>query len=100
VAQAAQSKLAVCPGIEPKVERRLLLALNNELENLQNGVDELEAALREANNAPDILTRAQNTRDNVISAMDHIRAAGDALEVLVGKQDWPMPTYQDLLNGV
>ena len=46
------------------------------------------------------LKRAQMNRDDVISAMVRIRTAGDALEVLVGKQDWPMPTYQDLLNGV
>ena len=100
VATSVRSLLDVCPEVQPTVERRLLTSLHQQLEALQTGIDALEAALDEANHSADLLTRAQHTRDNVISAMAGIRAAGDALEVMVGKQDWPMPTYQDLLNGV
>ncbi len=100
VARAAQRKCAVCPELEPRVERRLLVSINTEMDALQCGIDQLEAALQDANNAPDLLTRAQYTRDKVITAMNEVRRAGDALEMLIGKEDWPMPTYQDLLNGV
>ena len=100
VAGAVRNLLEVCPEVQPTVERRLLTSLHQQLEALQSGIDDLETALDKANACSDLLSRAQLTRDDVISAMVRIRAAGDALEVLVGKQDWPMPTYQDLLNGV
>ncbi len=100
VAGAVRNLLEVCPEVQPTVERRLLTSLHQQLEALQSGIDDLETALDKANVCSDLLSRAQLTRDDVISAMVRIRAAGDALEVLVGKQDWPMPTYQDLLNGV
>ena len=46
------------------------------------------------------LQQAQYTRDAVIPAMNDVRAAADALEVIVGKAHWPMPTYQDLLTSI
>ena len=46
------------------------------------------------------LRKAEYTRDNVVPAMTRVRAAGDALETIVGKDYWPMPTYQDLLTSV
>ena len=32
--------------------------------------------------------------------MQDVRAAADALEGLTAKEDWPLPTYADLLYGV
>lgn len=39
-------------------------------------------------------------RDKVIPAMNELREACDALEVIVGKDYWPFPTYSDLLFSV
>ena len=47
-----------------------------------------------------MLERARYTRDRVMAAMNEVRASADALEGMVGKSYWPMPTYQDLLMSV
>jgi len=36
-------------------------------------------------------------RDNVLPAMESLREVADQLEILVGKDYWPFPTYGDLL---
>ena len=51
------------------------------------------------NRDADLLTQARYTRDHVVTAMDALRAQGDALETLVGKAYWPMPTYHDLMTS-
>ena len=47
-----------------------------------------------------MLKRGEYIRDVVIEDMNGLRAAGDALEGLVAKSYWPMPTYHDLLTSV
>ncbi len=39
-------------------------------------------------------------RDKVLPAMEALRAPADTLEVLLGKDFWPMPTYTDLMFGI
>ena len=39
-------------------------------------------------------------RDYVASAMEELREPVDALEMLVDKEEWPMPSYGDLLFEV
>ena len=44
--------------------------------------------------------QAEYYRDVVKVAMDELRAPIDALEMLVGKDYWPMPSYGDLMFEV
>ena len=39
-------------------------------------------------------------RGKVIPAMETLREVGDRLEVMVGEDYWPMPTYAELLFGI
>ena len=39
-------------------------------------------------------------RDKVLPAMEALRTPADTLEVLLGKEFWPMPTYTDLMFGI
>ena len=39
-------------------------------------------------------------RDHVVPAMEALRELGDRLEVMVGENFWPMPTYAELLFGI
>jgi len=41
--------------------------------------------------------RADSCRDEVIPAMNAVRAASDALEIIVDDQLWPLPTYAEML---
>ncbi len=43
---------------------------------------------------------ARAFRDRVTPVMEHLRAAVDALEMLVGRDYWPVPACEDLMFGV
>jgi glutamine synthetase len=47
--------------------------------------------------AEDVLAVAQQCRAAVIPAMDSVRIAGDALELLVEDGAWPLPKYHEML---
>lgn len=40
------------------------------------------------------------SRDEILPAMDALRAPVDAAEVVMPKMEWPYPSYGDLLFGV
>ena len=42
-------------------------------------------------------TRRSSLTRTLIAAMNEVRAHGDALEAIVAKKYWPVPTYQDML---
>jgi len=100
VAQAVQLKQSVMPEIRPEAELKLLHDLSTQTNALYHAADALEMAVNGMNAGMTMLEKAEYTRDDVISAMKAVRAAADALETRVGKEYWPMPTYQDLLTSV
>ncbi|MBQ7868374.1 MAG: glutamine synthetase III [Clostridia bacterium] len=100
VAQEMQLKSAVLPGLACEAETALLDSLTQQTNALYHATAALEKALADMDPAASSLTKAEYTRDVVIAAMAKVRAAGDALEGLTGKDYWPMPTYQDLLTSV
>jgi glutamine synthetase len=48
----------------------------------------------------DCQARANYYRDHIIPAMEALRAEADALEMLVAKDLWPLPSYGDILFSV
>ena len=48
----------------------------------------------------DVEEAANYYKDMVIPAMDKLRAAVDAMEVLCAREFWPVPTYGDMTFGV
>ena len=100
VASAINVKKSVAPELEPEAEKALLSNLNAQTNTLYQATEKLESVLKGCDAGADMLARARYTRDQVIAAMNEVRAAGDALEGIVGKSYWPMPTYQDLLMSV
>ena len=40
---------------------------------------------------------ALSFRERVVPVMERLRGAVDALEMLVGRDYWPVPTYGDLM---
>lgn len=100
IAKEAELKKAVCTGVSTEVETELLKAISEQMSKLYAGAQAVETALASIKPDDDMLKQAQATKDKVLAAMAELRAAGDALETLVGKTYWPMPTYQDLLMSV
>ena len=46
------------------------------------------------------LAQATHRKDVILPLMDDIRTASDQLEIMMGEQAWPIPTYSDLLTSV
>ena len=99
VAQALELKNRLLPQTAC-AEENLLQDLTRETNALYQEANALETALSVMDSNATMLRKAEYTRDEVLPIMARLRSAGDALEVLVGKEYWPMPTYQDLLTSV
>ncbi len=62
--------------------------------------DSLMKAKLIAKDVAEALPQAQAFRDKVFVALEDLRAPIDALEKLMPKELWPMPTYEELLFGL
>ena len=85
-------------GIEVPMQQELLKETNEILESLIAGtkaLNDLSKALPE-----DAYELALCYRDKIIPAMNEVRKFADSLEMVVGKEYWPFPTYTDLLYSV
>ena len=74
------------------------------LEKLLAGVREIDAQLQALDAAhhanveiADQQERASDNAHRVLPIMEKLRAAVDAIEVVVDRDHWPVPTYNDLL---
>ena len=59
--------------------------------------EKLEKVLGEAQETEDALSQAKVYREKVTAQMSALRSRVDAVEKLVAKDAWPIPTYEDLL---
>lgn len=100
LADTAVAKKAIGIDISGSVE----LALSKKIDSLTTcfyrRTDELDKAIMGAHDCADLLSEAQYFRDNVLNAMQELRAVSDELETIVAKDYWPFPTYGDLLFSV
>ena len=84
-------------GVSASVQTDMLKKLNAVLASSYKNLGKLEAAVEKAANTSGAVKQAEAYRDKVITAMTALRADIDAMEMLVPKDMWPMPTYADLL---
>ena len=68
--------------------------------SLQTEVLDMKTKAEMIRMVADMLEKAKFTRDRILPVMEEVRKAGDILETVVGKEYWPMPTYQELLTSV
>lgn len=79
------------------VQEGLLVKSSALLAEAQTALDKLVAAVDESAAKSSVEDQAKAFRDLVMPAMAGLRAPIDALEVIVDKSVWPVPTYGDLL---
>jgi glutamine synthetase len=60
-------------------------------------LNSLEAAVSKAQGIGESVKKAETYRDEVVPAMQALRSDIDAIEMLVPRDMWPVPTYVDLL---
>ena len=63
-------------------------------------VSTLGEALHHADAAEDTLERAMRYKDDVVGAMNALREACDACEAMIPTDQWPYPSYTDILFSV
>lgn len=68
---------------------------------MKQRMDKLEKEINKAQSLQvDIHETSMAWRDNVLVTMNQLRETVDMLETKVSKEDWPIPTYVDLLFGI
>ena len=73
----------------------LLAQVSEPIAELTAAISGLKAAL--AAHVEGSLAEALHARDEVLPAMDAVRAAADTLEGIIADDLWPLPTYQEML---
>ena len=69
--------------------------VSDSTESVMALTEELETALEQAQAQPQLYQCAQQMSRQVRQAMEKLREKCDALEMVVDRRDWPMPTYTD-----
>ncbi len=100
VAETAAVKRSVAPRTSLGCETGLIERLSGLVDRMFAAADELEEAVSRLDETTCVIERSEKIRDEVLPAMDALRAPADEAETLTAKTYWPFPTYGDLLFGV
>ncbi|MDR2035233.1 MAG: glutamine synthetase III [Coriobacteriales bacterium] len=82
---------------ELPAEKALLDKLNAGLNAITTGVETLDVALSKAQSCKEAQEKADTYHAEVIPAMNAVRAAVDEMEMIVGHDYWPVPSYNHML---
>src|SRR5947209_11228961 len=83
-------------GVEAAGQLELVQSLARGIADLRDSTAKLEAALAH-HPAGDVIEHARHVRDQIVPALNAVRAAGDSLELNVADDLWPLPTYREML---
>ena len=100
VANTAASKLAVSESISVRSETKTMGRLSADADAMSDAIDTLQDAVDAAKALPSESEKAVAFHDNVLPAMDTLRAAADDAETLCGEDYWPLPSYSKMLYYV
>jgi len=87
-------------AVDVTLEAGLLKDVSAASAALRTALNKLEKAQEKGASMENGWDKAVWYRDKVLPAMEALRAPADTLEVLLGKDFWPMPTYTDLMFGI
>jgi glutamine synthetase len=94
--QVAETVAAVkAAGARSAEGKKLLDAITRLVDQLKQRSDKLAQMLE--HESPDAVKHATHFRDVVIPAMSALREAGDAIELTMPHETWPLPTYREML---
>ena len=100
VANTAASKLAVSEKISVRSETKTLTKLSADADTMSDAIDTLQDAVDASKALPTEAEKAVAFHDNVLPAMDALRAAADDAETICGEDYWPLPSYSKKLYYV
>ena len=97
VASSVAAKIAAVEGISTKAETKVLTALSKYTDEMSDAADTLKTVTDKVSTMEDEAAKAHAFHDEVIPAMDALRAAADEAESLVDEDYWPLPCYSRML---
>ncbi|MDR1028811.1 MAG: glutamine synthetase III [Clostridiales Family XIII bacterium] len=100
VARSIEKKRLFSGDFSTVLEDKLLGKLSDLGAELSGDIDALEAMLADAEEERDALSLAKYYNEQVVPAMEKLRATVDALELLVDRNYWPVPGYGEILYSV
>ena len=100
VANTAAAKLAVSEALSVRSETKTLTKLSTDADAMSDAIDVLQDVVDAAEALTSESEKAVAFHDNVIPAMDALRAAADDAETICGEDYWPLPSYSKMLYYV
>ena len=100
VANTAATKLAVSEVLSVRSETKTLTKLSADADAMSDAIDVLQDVVDAAEALTSESEKAVAFHDNVIPAMDALRAAADDAETICGEDYWPLPSYSKMLYYV
>ena len=100
VANTAAAKLAVSEALSVRSETKTLTRLSTDADAMSDAIDVLQDVVDAAEALTSESEKAVAFHDNVIPAMDALRAAADDAETICGEDYWPLPSYSKMLYYV
>ena len=100
VANTAATKLAVSEALSVRSETKTLTKLSADADAMSDAIDMLQDVVDAAEALTSESEKAVAFHDNVIPAMDALRAAADDAETICGEDYWPLPSYSKMLYYV
>jgi glutamine synthetase len=94
------SKKSAGLSVGSEMEKGTLTKVATLANSLYDETEKLSSLLVRVEECNGNLETAQFYRNSILPAMESARDFADSLELLVGKEYWPFPTYSDLLFGV
>lgn len=78
----------------------LLTKLNKLVKNLNKATETLEKLHAKTRDMADLLQKAKSYAYEILPAMEKVREVADQIELLLGEEYKPFPSYEDLLYSV
>ncbi len=100
LADSINTVKAACADVDVSVQTGLLKESSTLLAQAKGALTELEKVTDAAAEKEEGIEQATFFKDEVFSAMSALREPIDKLEMIVDKEYWPVPTYDDLLFEV
>ncbi len=100
VANAIASKRAVDKKLPCRLEEGLLEELSTLSEEFADRVEELKSNIEEYDLEGLALERAEFCKDVLLDTMNKLREVSDKIELILGKDFTPFPSYEDILYSV
>ena len=84
-------------GVEAGPQKEMLENVCNLIAAMKDNISKLDGVVSEGRKVIGTTEKGRFSRDNIVPAMQALRATSDELEAIVDAELWPIPTYAEML---